>query len=197
MRTISFILAMIFPAMLAAAPARIPENGDEKWATVRGQIVFDGDVPQPNGIVDRNGKPLRQVQNWIIHPKTKGVKNVFVWISSDADKAGMRMPIDLIHPDLRKVPKNTIEIDNTDMEYTTHSIGARHGQSLTFKNTSTEAVNLRYQGLVLSGNLLIMVGKDHTIAELKAEAVPLILNDTLHPWMLCPSLRAPLFRRHR
>ena len=182
--TMTIAALLIVTANLSAVPIEPPDRGDEKWATVRGQIVFGGDkVPDPVATNAKLRGGPQFVETWVVNPKNKGVKNVFVWLAIDAKDRGIRMPSEKIHPDLRKVSEATMEIDVRGKQYFPHSFGMRLGQKLLLKNTSTEACDFKYQTLATAGNVIVTPGKSHLVSDLKAETYPLIISSSLFPWM--------------
>lgn len=74
-----------------------------QWGALKGRVVLDGDVPEVKPLVVKGDKRVRDSatcaaqdipdESREIHPKTKGIANVFVWL---ADKPAQ------IHPDVQK-----------------------------------------------------------------------------------------------
>lgn len=177
------IFFVITSVPLYSFPAQVNDSSDDKWATVRGQIIFGGDeVPGGDVVTPRDGGPAILVTRWVVNEKNKGVKNVLVWLAADEKDRGIRIPEKLIHPDLRK-PAPTVEVSIKEMHFFPPIMGMRGGQKLVFKNTLNEATNIRYQSEALTGNVLVPPTKEHTIEEIKAEAVPLGLSSNVHHWM--------------
>lgn len=159
-------------------------GGNERWATVRGQIVFDGEQPPSPAIIARpNGLAPVTVPSWVVNSRNKGVKNVFVWLAVDDVDRGIHMQPELIHPTLRKPPAATVRITIDQMLFTPSSFACRSGQSFSFENTSAEVTNLRSQSLDVDTNVVVPVDKTFELPILKAEKVPLILSSNIHPWM--------------
>jgi hypothetical protein len=186
-KNISFalFLALPFAALPRAgsAPAEPRDGGDEKWATVKGRVVFAGEkVPEPESYPAR--REQRLVQRWVVDKKTKGLQDVLVWLSDDPKDRGVRMAAERIHPDLRKPPATSFEMCLVNQQFFPATIGLRAGQDLRFSNTSTEATNIKYQnGNAQSGNVLVPADKSHTIDELRADAGFLVFDSNIHPWM--------------
>lgn len=181
---LSLTVLILSKAFAIAVPVEPRDSGDEKWATVRGQIVFDGEkIPDPVATNARLPNEPQFVLPWIVNVNNKGVKNVFVWLGVDTKDRGIRMPAEKIHPDLRKVPANAFEIDIRGKQYFPSSIAMRTGQKLIFKNATLEACDFKYQSLLLAGNVLVPPGKEHVVADLKAETSALVVNSNIFPWM--------------
>jgi hypothetical protein len=158
--------------------------GTEKWATVRGQIVFDGDkFPEAQIYTHRATNQKFVTPSRIVDEKTRGDKNVFVWITTDPNERGIRMPREKIHPDLLKKPIEPVEMSVSELQFSPGSLAVRAGQKLIFKNTSTEPMNFKYFGKLQNGNVLVPLHKEHVVNEVKAEAMPIIIDNSIHPWM--------------
>jgi hypothetical protein len=169
-------LLPLFPGF----PPEPRETNSEKWVTVHGQVVFGGDkIPPPNSYPASNGWPEATVPKWVVHPKNKGIKNVIVWISSDEKNRGIRMPEEKIHPDLRKVPSETIEIRIDAPELSPCNVAARAGQKFVFKNSIDKAVDFRCMGHARAENHLLMPGKSCSIEWLKEETMPVCMSSNL------------------
>src|SRR5262249_20049171 len=150
---------------------------------VRGQIVFDGDkFPEPEVHTNRANQKII-TPRWIVDEKTRGVKNVFVWITTDPSDRGIHMPREKIHPDLVKTPAEPIEMSVKGLQFSPANFAVRAGQKLIFKNTSTEPINFKYFGKTQNGNVLVPHDKEHVVNEMKAEAMPIIIDNSIHPWM--------------
>ena len=86
--------ALCFGALvLGLAIVQVTSAQDAKWANLKGQVVWQGDVPVQPKIVPGVNKdvcatdkePLEE--DYIINSKNKGLKNVFVWLRpADAKK---------------------------------------------------------------------------------------------------------------
>jgi hypothetical protein len=82
-RLIGGVAALAVVAILAAVPA-VRADG---WGTVKGQVVWSGDIPAPEPLkVDKdqaacmaNGPLLSE--KYVIDPKSKGVRYVMVWLA--------------------------------------------------------------------------------------------------------------------
>src|SRR5262249_9755295 len=86
--------AAVKPA-LESPPAARPGGGDGEWGTVKGRIVWGGDdLPKPAAIdtskepkcVAKDGGAITS-DEWVVNPKNKGVRYVFVWLRAEDEKA--------------------------------------------------------------------------------------------------------------
>jgi hypothetical protein len=184
MRTIAFVIVASVAAAAQAVPIEPRDTGNEKWASVRGQVVFSAEkVPAPIEARDRvQGTPIFYPR-WVVNPNNKGVKNVFVWLATETKERGIRMSVEKIHPDLRKVPDMILEIDVKHKQFSPDSQAMRAGQKLLFKNSSNEPCDFKCQSLEIAQNVLVPSGKTHMSASLKAETYPLMVSSGIHPWM--------------
>src|SRR5262249_39673247 len=137
---------------LAALGLFVPSSraADEKWATIKGQIVWDGEVPKqpkitPTANADvcaKDKMPLEE--DYIVNPNNKGVKNVFVWIRPTGLAKDDPFPKDKINPALAKPPAQAAEIDQPCCRFIPHVLAAREGQAMIIKNGAPIAHNAKW-----------------------------------------------------
>jgi hypothetical protein len=160
----------------------------EEWGTVKGQVVFAGDmVPEPKPIdVSSNSDkqhclskgPLFS-EEWTINKDNKGVRWTIVWLAPAS--VGQPLPI---HPSLKEIKKKEVEIDQPCCQFIPHALGLRQGQDLLAKNSSPVAHNINWAGLKNpGGNVLVPAGKSYTITNLIPERSAVKLSCNIHPWM--------------
>jgi len=154
------------------------------FGTIKGQIVWGEDkVPSPRMLkIDKDqdhcGNGLAS-DELIIDPKTKGVKNVIIWL----DSLKMDGVIANIHPGLAAVPKDKVEIDQPQCLFVPRITLLREGQTLLVKNSSPKAHNSKILGKNTTKNPLIPPKGEIEITDLKAEARPYMLGCDIHGWM--------------
>jgi hypothetical protein len=183
-----FVMLAAVAALLAAPDRGFAQN--DKWGTVKGKIVWGGkDIPKRTPInvtVDKahclTANPTANIcdgtildESWLINPKNKGVKNVFVWIMNDP-----MMPLP-IYPALVKFPKEVV-MDQPACMFWPRAIAMREGQVLVVKNSSPVQHNIKWGGDP-GGNVVIKEGGKHEIKNLKAARLPIILECSFHSWM--------------
>ena len=159
----------------------------QNWGSVKAQIVWgDSAVPdrekitvmKDQGHCSGNGPLLSEVL--LIEPKSKGIKNVLVWLKSTDDS-----PLS-IHPDLKKVPTADVEIDQPLCQFNPRVVALREGQSLVVKNSAPVAHSAKLDGRVNALNQLIPPGGSLRLSgekSLKTEPKPIPLSCALHGWM--------------
>jgi hypothetical protein len=161
--------------------------------TVRGQVIWPKatEVPVPEGInvaIDKQhccGAGPMSDESLVVDPKTRGVRWVVVWLRQDDTNPKSTFPKERIHPDLAapKPVDHTIEMPRC--QFVPRVIVARAGDSLTAKNAAPVAHNVRLDGTGVDVNrLLPAMGESIKLVEaLKAQAMPVPVRDSIHPWM--------------
>ncbi|MBX7102729.1 MAG: hypothetical protein K1X57_01520 [Gemmataceae bacterium] len=162
----------------------------EKWVTIKGRVVFDGNPPaagEVNVTADQahcleKGKLLNET--WVIGPN-KGVKNVFVWLASDEKTAsGQGLAV---HPSLVKPVTETVEVDQPRCGFVPHVVAVREGQQLVIKNSSPVTHNVRWEPANTiknkSGNETVVSSKQVVIKDLKQDRLAISIACSIHPWM--------------
>jgi hypothetical protein len=167
-------------------------DAQEKWSTIKGQIVWGGDKIPDRKTIDVKVDPAHCLsanptadkakgtildEALLINTKNKGLKNVFVWLVSDN-------PIP-IHPALMKFPP-TVEIDQPDCMFFPRAIGMREGQVFKVKNSAPVQHNIRWIGDGVNnqgGNVTLKQGDSAEVKDLKAQRLPLPLECNIHGWM--------------
>lgn len=157
----------------------------QNWGNIKGQIVFDGDLPKVAELkVDKDQNhclskgPIKS-ENWVINKDTKGVKNVFVWITGP----GGAKPA--VHPNLAKVTVKTVNIDQPCCAFEPHCMGIREGQTLIVKNSAPIGHNIAWLGGRVKNpgsNVMVPTGSTKSI-DLKADKQPVAVSCNIHTWM--------------
>src|SRR5205823_3249722 len=134
MRKLSYVglTALVGGIVLAGLTARSASAADKdgKWVTVKGQVVFAGANlparPKLNVTKDQDhclSKGPVLGEELVVNPDSKGVKNVFVWIT---DANGGKPPI---APDLAKPPAKPVELDQPVCAFIPHAMAVREGHA--------------------------------------------------------------------
>ncbi len=163
---------------------------EQKWGTVKGRVIFDGDPPSRKEIaaaaLNADCKNCAAggtwSDEWVVDPKTKGVRWVMVWLLDE--KGGNKIPI---HPKLVK-PDPDVVVDQPCCMFEPHVLGIRVGQTLVAKNTSTFGHNVNIIGgadnAVVSGNNVVGTGKTHKVAGWVASNRVVPVQCGIHSWMI-------------
>ena len=179
--------ALVLTALLSACTLVSAQTGG-KWGTVKGQVVYDAkdkipDNPAVTVTADKNvciqGKIHRN--EWVVDPKTRGVKNVLVWLSDVKNPAAAwKAPI---NPKLKKAPA-TYEIDQPTCTFAPRVTAIREETKVVFKNNEKIAHNVKVEGGNLGPNINQLIPPGKAInTEVKARFIPISYSCTIHPWM--------------
>lgn len=180
-------LLAVLPALtllFSDRPVAADDKGD--WATLKGQVVWPKDeLPEAKELkVDKEQNhclekgPIKS-EEWVVNPKNKGIRWVFVWLAPV--EAGKPMPI---HPDLKEIKDKEVVIDQPCCRFEPHALGMREGQVLVAKNSAPIAHNLAYTGFKNpGGNPLIPPKQEYKVEGLKADKYPLTIKCSIHGWM--------------
>jgi hypothetical protein len=168
-------------ALLAAVPVSA-----QNWGSVKGKVVWDDpNLPKPTPAnVDKDqphclAKGALLKDEVVVDPKSKGVRNVMVWL---ADPAGGKLPI---NPKLAAVPKDKVVIDQPMCLFEPRVTMLRQGQTLVVKNSAPVTHNTRITGNnEINGTINLTIPPGQNIEKvLKAEPRPLQLACDIHGWM--------------
>src|SRR5437879_1779668 len=135
---------------LLALSGRGEAQGNQ-WTTIKGRVVWGGTkIPEPKRItvtVDKDhclsanktaakdGTILDETL--LVNPKTKGLKNVFVYILVDPDA---KIPI---NPKLANFAPQ-VKLDQPACAFFPHALVLREGQTLVVQNTAPVQHNIRW-----------------------------------------------------
>jgi hypothetical protein len=174
-------------AALTGLPSVLHAADNQAWGNVKGQIIWGGDtVPERKKLdVTKDqehclGKGPIYSDEWVIDPKTRGVRWTFVWLV-DAQAPNKPLPI---HPKLKQIKNQQVELDQPTCRFVPHALGMRQGQELVAKNSAPIAHNIHWVGLKNpGGNVIVPTKQQHVISGLVADRFPVKVNCDIHPWM--------------
>jgi len=157
------------------------------WGDVRGQVIWSGAAAPAKKEITPNKDQAHCLSKGplisdelIVDAKTKGVKNVIVWLA--ALQAGDKLPI---HPNLAVVPKETVVIDQPCCMFVPRVTVMREGQTLEVKNSAPILHNAKIMGSPTGNgtiNLAIPAGQSIQ-KQPRAEKRPMSLACDVHTWM--------------
>jgi len=188
MRYLATLLVLAILGLALDRPVTADE-ADKNWATLKGQVVFDGDplpaVAELKVTKDEKhclDKGKLHSEAWVVDKDSKGVKNAFVYLMPEpgSDKA---LPI---HPSLKDAKVKEVEIDQPCCAFVPHCLAVREGQTLVVKNSSPVPHNVRWQGqrgVNESSSVIVPAGKSHKVEGLRAQRLPVPIACDIHPWM--------------
>jgi plastocyanin len=160
---------------------------DDKWATVKGQVVWAGPaIPERPALnVNKNqaeclAKGPVLGEEIVVNKSNKGMANVFVWITTANDA---KPPI---APALMAIDKKSVDLDQPMCAFIPHAIAVREGQDVIMKNTSQISHNVNWSGGAKNpgDNKIIPAGKNLTMTpKLKASKQVVGVTCNIHGWM--------------
>jgi hypothetical protein len=176
--------------VLTAAPSRAAD--DQKWGTIKGQVVLDGAVPQPEKI-DVNKDQEHCLKNgplysekWVVNPKNKGVRWAFVYLvpAPDPNDPARKQTLP-VNPALRNPPKDPVEMDQPCCQFEPHAVGLREGQAIVFKNGAPISHNVHWTGGIKNpgNNVILPAGGKIEVSDLVAYRLPVSVKCDIHGWM--------------
>jgi hypothetical protein len=151
---------------------------------VTGIVVWAENPPPPAANLPLAGQPDCKVpvpdESIVVDPDSRGLRDAFVWLEPAPGKT-------FEIPDaLRKPALPNVEIDQIDCRYVPRVVALREGQTLTVKNSSNVAHNVKWQGnpeVNPPFGKLQPPGPSLVIDGLKADRLPIVLECNIHPWM--------------
>jgi len=169
----------------------------EGWGNVKGTVKYDKKAKLPDNPViaptndkaycekhEKGGKLHRN--EWVVDEKTRGIKNVIVWLTPADPKKAETAEWDetKIHPKLKEAPK-THEADQPACTFTPRIIALREETELIFKNSAEVSHNVSIEGGDLGPkvNVAIPSKKQFSVGKVKARHLPIEYKCTIHPWM--------------
>jgi hypothetical protein len=172
-----------------AAPA--DDKEDAKWATIKGQVVFPANAPipvrKPLNVTEpkciAKGPLLDEAV--LINPKTRGIKNVVVYLRPDNNQPNAAFAANEIHPaDARRKPAEVV-IDQPCCMFVERVTCARVGDTVVVKNPVAIAHNFFWEsGNNGSFNVNVpAMGQWKMPEALKKENPPIQYKCTIHGWM--------------
>ncbi len=180
-----FALAAIGALMLTVQGA----DRTEGWGAIKGQVVWDGEVPKPTPIdlskhqdkaaCTKKGELISD--KLVVNPKSKGVRWCLVYLM-DAKDFKKDIPI---HPKLKEIKTKTVELDQPCCQFEPHLLAMRQGQTLLVKNSATIPHNTNITGVGAwpGVNPLVPAGGKVKVEDIPARYIPYNVACNIHPWM--------------
>jgi hypothetical protein len=173
----------------AAAVALTASTAAAQYGGLKGQVILSK-APEGRKVdvtADKEhclSKGELKYEDIIVDGKTKGVKNVVVWLRPDSNDRKETFPKDKIHPNLAKAaPKNHV-IDQPCCQFVPRILAAREGDTLEVKNSSPVPHNVNYNSDAESFNVTIpSMGTLKTKKPLEVQATPILFKCDIHSWM--------------
>jgi hypothetical protein len=170
-------------ASLAAAGAVILAGtvNAAGWGTVKGRFVVDGDVAPPkplNASAEAFCVEHKPMEKSVLVSDDGGLANAVVYL-----RGGRGGKVD-IHPDYASTAEEPVTLDNHYCEFKPHVALLRTTQPLEIKNSDPVGHNTKIElKKNASFNQTIPAHASITFKAPKAEALPMPVNCSIHPFM--------------
>src|ERR1700722_15462691 len=160
LRNVHVLTCGLLGALIVLTASSAAKAAD--WGTIKGQVIFGGaTIPNRAPLkVDKDQKeclakgPILS-EEWVVDPKTKGVKWVYVWLVPDSKKKDDLIKAMPTHPDLKKRKLESIKVDQPCCMFEPYCIALQEGQSLEMHNSMDIAHNVKVDGNPDVGNPVI------------------------------------------
>lgn len=171
---LSFIAAAVAVQLAAVAHA-------QEWTTLKGRIVFDGEIPAATPLeITRDeevcGKAGLVDESLLVNSQNRGLQNVVVWL--------MSKKVVPVHSDYAPLAATPVQIDNRDCRFVPRIVKVRTGQTLQAINSDPVAHNVAVYGR-RNDPFSIVVPQDRPLEKSfqREELVPLRVDCSIHSWM--------------
>ena len=152
----------------------------DEWGTLKGRIIFTGDVTKPEPLEIRRDEDVCGQHNLVdeslvVNEKNKGLQNVVVWLYTKEE-----IPV---HPSLRETPKPA-KLDNRNCRFVPRIVKLRTGQTLQSINSDPVAHNVAVYGR-RNTPFSEIVPQDKPLEKTFAreELLPIRIDCSIHSWM--------------
>jgi len=152
----------------------------DEWGTLKGRIVFTGEVPQPEPLEIRRDEDVCGQHNLtdaslIVNKENKGLQNVVVWLSTK-DKIQ-------VHPSLQAPPKPAM-LDNKNCRFEPRIVRLRTDQTLQSINSDPVAHNVAvYARRNTPFSEIVPQDKPLEKTFAREELLPIRVDCSIHSWM--------------
>ena len=178
---------------LAFALASVASAQEKQWTNITGQVVFPANKPIPprkplNVNANQNvclAKGPILDESAIVNPKTRGVKNVVVFLRPDSTDAKAAFKAGEIHPADAKRKAAEVAIDQPCCMFVDRVTCARVGDTIVVKNPAViphnffwDSANNGSHNQNIAANQVWKMPKP-----LLEERAPIQYKCTVHPWM--------------
>ena len=175
----------------ALAPADDPKPAP--WVTLKGRVVFPEKLPipvrAPLAVNQDKGHCLAKGpildETVIVNPKTRGIRNVVVWLRPDNNNPKAEFTADQIHPNDAKRKPADVVIDQPCCMFVERVTACRVGDTIVVKNPAPVNHNFFWVSEA-NGELNVTLapnGQHRFEKPLAAEPSPIGYKCTIHPWM--------------
>ncbi len=152
----------------------------EEWGTLKGRIVFSGEIPTPEAIEIRRDEDVCGQHNLVdeslvVNKENNGLQNVVIWLSSKED-----IPV---HPSLAQLPK-PVTLDNKNCRFAPRIVRLQTNQVLQSTNSDPVPHNVAVYGRRNSPfSEIVPMDKPLEKTFPRAELLPIRVDCSIHSWM--------------
>ena len=170
---------VICATMLAATLSTGSANSEE-WSTLKGRIVFPGDIPaQVPLVITRDEEVCGGIglldETLIVNKQNRGLQNVVVWLSSKTE-----VPV---HPSLMDRSK-PVRLDNKDCRFVPRIVPIRTKQVLQCTSTDPVSHNVAvYARRNQPFSIIVPKGEPLERTFRREELLPIRVDCSIHAWM--------------
>ena len=170
----------------------ISQQESKEWGHLKGQIVFDGDVPKKSEIIPTKVEDVKYCKEnkitlfdeaFVVDKETRGVRGVFVmlYLGRNPDEEGKKF---LVHQSYDESQQETI-IEINRMRFSPREIVVRVGQKVIFRNSDSVGHNPRFLSGKLSFSALCAAVSAIDISSKVTEAdrLPQRMGCNMHEWV--------------
>jgi hypothetical protein len=177
-------------AVLLVIGTRAPADG---WGHIKGQVVLDEPKILPPAEVNVNkdqehclSKGKIYSEEYVVDPRSKGVRWVMVWIALDKDDKADHLAKMPLHESVAEIKQKSVEMDQPCCRFEPRMIGLRKGQDFIACNSSPISHNMAINGSKGPNvNPLLTPGDRKTIEAAKWNPyfLPASVTCGIHGWM--------------
>lgn len=162
--------------LLLATITTIPETALAQWGHLKGQVVYEGNIPKVDVLVKGAvGKGDILSEELVIDPKTKGIANCVIYLSRKPAK---------IHPALAKPKKKTVDVEIVKGTYKPHVLIVHKDQSVKVTNNDARNHNVKTNMIRTPATNANLNPKGFAQFNFRAaEFLPMKVECNIHPWM--------------
>lgn len=153
----------------------------QEWGTVRGRILYGGDVPEPVLLdIERDADVCGNLglvdESLVVSRETRGIRYVAIWLDS-------KEPVP-VHADLKGFSEEPPVLDNHNCRFEPHMQLVRTGQTIQLKNSDPVTHNAAvYVRRTTPFSEVIPQNKPLEKKFAKAETLPTRVDCSIHAWM--------------
>lgn len=161
------------------------------YGTIKGQVTLPNppDKMAINVTQDKDhclSKGPLMPTEVLVDPKSKGLKNVWVYLRPDSDNRREKFPTDKIKPELAKAEPKTHAIDQPCCQFEPRILAVREGDLIEVKNSAPvpHNINMSADDPSYTFNITLQPGKSFKpAAGIANQSFPATFKCDIHPWM--------------